>query len=427
MSNPAAPTPSPKPLLPRQPDHFKASQDLERETPLTAAGTRMRHKDHANEWLAYSMVVLITILIGALGERIYDRKMGISRDFPPELQQVLEVKSSGGRPAANPITGEPRLADDPARERELLAKLRQDAADEESLRALAAYYYETLRADEAIALYQQLLELHPDDAALMTDLAAMQFVQGEVALSQGVLPKDMPDDKGAVAAVATLIEATTVDHEYAPAWMMLGWAYQQIGQRAQAIESFRHALEHTEDPTMRHGLEQQIAQMEQTAQAPPGAPGSNPQINPLTGGPILPHDHDKEQAMLERAGRNPDDPLPHLSLGHYYYDTFQVKLSVQHYELYLSKGGEQTPEVMTDYATVLSELDLQKSLQILDEVAHAHTDFMPAWNNLAYLRRKAGDEAGAIRAMQEAYHHAPESERVRIAETLTNWGGEIPE
>lgn len=406
---------------------YRASQSLEREAPMTAAGTRARHKDQANEWVAYTMVVLITILLGNLGEKIADRRNGVTRELPPELVAALEMKGSGGRPAMNPVTQAPRVADDPRREKELKATIAKNPEDLGAKKALAAYYYETLQADAAIALYQEILSESPDDVAIMVDLAAMQFVQGETAMSRGVLPKDMDENMGPVAAVATLMEAVEVDHTYAPALRMLGWAYSQIGQRQKAIEAYEHALEHTENSGERHAIEKLIEPLRMQAAAPTGAPGSTPELNPLTGTPILPRQPDLEQELMEQILNQPDNPGPHLNLGHYYYGIFEPAKAADHYESYLKKGGLPDPGVLTDYATVLSEVNLAKGIGILEKVNHDHPDFVPAWNNLAYLRHKGGDVAGAIAAMQEAYRHAPASEKARIANAIRLWGGTVPE
>lgn len=393
---------------------------------MTAYGTRARHRDQANEWIAYTMVVLIAILLGSLAERVYDHKFNIDRSLPPQLVAALEAEKSGGRPEVNPVTNTPRGPDDVKREKELKSAIARNPKDLESLKALAAYYYDTLQADAAIEIYQQILTESPDDVAMMTDMAAMQFVQGEVAMAQGVLPKDMDDNMGPVAAVATLMEATEVDHTYAPALQMLGWAYTQIGQRQKAIEAYEHALEHVTDEGSRHMLEQLLAGLTEDASAPAGAPGSETEINPLTGGPILPRDEIREEGLLEMLETHPNSAETHLQLGHYYYDTFQPEAAVRHYEQYIEMSKTEDPGVHTDYATVMSEIDLPRAISMLEQVTKDHPEFVPGWNNLGFLRKKAGNDAAALEALYEAWRHAPEAQRTPIEQIITGWGGTIP-
>ncbi|HYE77268.1 MAG TPA: tetratricopeptide repeat protein, partial [bacterium] len=231
---PPAPVAEPTPAAPPTPSHgrpaealYQESQRLDRPAPLTAAGTRIRQRDQLNEWIAYCMVILIFIMIGNLGERWWDMRTGRSRELPPELVAALERESAGGRMDTNPLTGAPRAPDDPARERELLDTLKQNPEDHDAMVALGNYYYDTLQVEKAIEQYTHYLEHNPDNVAVMTDLATMQFLQG---MGTTVLPKDMDPNSGPVAAVATLNEAVEVDPTYAPAWQNLGWAYRQIGR-----------------------------------------------------------------------------------------------------------------------------------------------------------------------------------------------------
>lgn len=416
---PESPTPAQVSRTRLNKQFYRSSQRLDRHAPMTAAGTKIRQRDQLNEWIAYCMVVLIFIMIGNLGERWWDMRQGKSREFPPELQAALDVKASGGRMAVNAVTGVERAPDDPAREQELIAATKADHEDAESLRSLADYYYDTLQVDAAVDAYTHYLEHSPDDVSAMTDLAAMQFMQ----IEEGVLPKDMDPNKGPVAAVATLNEAVEVDPTFAPAWQMLGWAQSRIGNTQKAIDAYQNAIAHTTDPQTKHGLEQVIAQLGGETQAPVGAPGSTPRMNPLTGQPVPPPDEAKEAAIKAKIEAAPSDPVPHLELGHYYYDIFAPDLAAKEYEAYLALGGDPTAAVRTDYATVLSEIDMPRALTELDKITKDHPEFFAAWVNLATLRVKSGDRDGGIAALKGALGAATEEDRVSIQAQLDALAG----
>ncbi|MEO7993110.1 MAG: tetratricopeptide repeat protein [bacterium] len=399
-------------------------RDIEGPAPMTALGTKMRQTDPVNEWTAYLLVVLITILLGSYFEKIYDHKYGKSHELPPELTAALELEKSGGRPELNPVTQAPRSKDDPQRERELVAKVAAAPEDSAALKALGDYYFEVLKSDEAVEIYTKYLALNPDDAAVMTDMAIMQFTQG---MKPGMLPKDMSPDVGPQAAVATLAEAVVVDPAYTEAWRYLGWAYEQIGRTNEAIDAYTNARDSATDEQEKHGYQQLMDKLTAQSQTTPGAPGGKVQINPLTGRPVDPIDMDRESTLRAQVDADPKDPNPHLMLGNYYYDTFQPQKSVEEYKTYFEKGGQETPNAMTDYATVMSQVDKPQAIEELELITTKFPDFLAAWVNLANLRFTSKDQAGAVVALQEAYKLAPSNRQPEIKAQIERWGGTVPE
>ncbi|HYE77208.1 MAG TPA: hypothetical protein VEI97_04405, partial [bacterium] len=93
-------------------------------------------------------------------------------------------------------------------------------------------------------------------------------------------------------------------------------------------------------------------------------------------------------------------------------------------ETYFQLGGERTPAARTDYATVLSRVDMPRALRELDQITKDHPDFFAAWVNLATLRLESGDKAGGIEALRGAIAIATEQDKPFLQEKLRALTGE---
>jgi tetratricopeptide (TPR) repeat protein len=97
-------------------------------------------------------------------------------------------------------------------------------------------YYQKGELDLAIDSYQQALDLQPDDADVHYNLGAA-YLQQALAASNGV-----PDQSSMEQAITQIEQAIQLNAELPHPYYALGAAYQILGQNEQAIQNFEKFL-----------------------------------------------------------------------------------------------------------------------------------------------------------------------------------------
>lgn len=119
-----------------------------------------------------------------------------------------------------------RMNQEPAAVDLLLRALRVDSTDVYSAYALGEIYERHGELAQALKIYEYVLSIYPDDAAIYVRLGRIQFKQHRIEES-----------------IASLQEALDIQPEYVLAYDALGGFYHAMGNLSQAERSFRSAIE----------------------------------------------------------------------------------------------------------------------------------------------------------------------------------------
>ena len=116
---------------------------------------------------------------------------------------------------------------------------------------LALAYGKQGELEKAITEYEEAIRLAPDDPKALNNLGAVYYMQGKV------------DD-----AIDTWLKVLDIDPDYAKAHKNLGIAYRDLGRIDEAIAEYETYLQLLPDAPDRAEVEQDIAELEETAASP---------------------------------------------------------------------------------------------------------------------------------------------------------------
>jgi Flp pilus assembly protein TadD len=114
-----------------------------------------------------------------------------------------------------------------------LEQLEVDTKDPASLAALGDRYFESKNFQQAIALYEKVLELDPNDIDTYNDLGLAQHYLGKSDI-----------------AAETLVKGTQVMPSYQRIWLSLGFVLAASGRNAEARPALKKAVELSPDTTV---------------------------------------------------------------------------------------------------------------------------------------------------------------------------------
>jgi Flp pilus assembly protein TadD len=112
-------------------------------------------------------------------------------------------------------------------------QLEVDMKDPAALAALGDRYFESRNFQQAIALYEKVLELNPDDVDSYNDLGLAQHYLGKSDI-----------------AAETLVKGTQVNPSYQRIWLSLGFVLAASGRNVEARPALKKAVELAPDSTV---------------------------------------------------------------------------------------------------------------------------------------------------------------------------------
>jgi len=120
---------------------------------------------------------------------------------------------------------------------------------------MAKSYIELKDYENSIECFETILAFQPDYAEAWYNLALQHLKLGEIEAKKVTKKPEERRNPHAILAIEYLGNALAYNPEYAKAWIELGQAHRKVGNKAQALEAFRKAV--NIDPKLRETLKKQ--------------------------------------------------------------------------------------------------------------------------------------------------------------------------